>query len=312
MKLTLPLLISTLALSPACTDSDPTPAEKAETAFWTAMNGPSYDQSQAVSDQLAAVVAKDSKDSRSLELYGAVNLWRAAEAGRAGSGAPQIAMQSAPIAYQAMGGALQAEPDNAFRTGFFGIMQIDADPTSEMGVAQGEGLIAQATGEQPTFGSVLQLVSRELELPASSPHFQGAVASAWQWFDTCYPGIDHTNPTLQPYLGKVVTTGWGRFCWETERAPHALHAILLRMGDALTKQNQLGAAAVMYQNVQLLEDHPILAGNTPWPYDSVAADRLAHLQDRAASYADPDPTKWAPVGYPPPYSCSVCHGRSGQ
>ena len=318
-----PLVFGAALAAAACSSSssdstpaaaEPTPAERAEATFWTAFNTPDYGQSQAAVDQLSAVHDQDPSNLRNTTLLGAASLWRVAESGRARDQAGAVAQASGPAAFQAMSEVHQRDPSNTFATGFLGIMMFDTafPKQDEPSMQQGEALMAQAAAEQPTFGLALPLVSAALQDAPGSPRLQHAIDSGWKLLDACIgTTLDRKNPDISPYLGKAVQDGWARFCWETKRAPHSLRYVQMLMGDALLKQGDVATARVFYANAKMLGSHAFFDGQPAWPHEDALDERLgSDLDARAATFATPDRSKWAPVGAPAPFACTMCHGST--
>jgi hypothetical protein len=92
-------------------------------------------------------------------------------------------------------------------------------------------------------------------------------------------------------------------CSNAGLAPHNAEGALLLFGDVYAKGGDLATARAWY----VLARGAGRAGETPWPFQALADDRVANAAARVALYQDADPANDPPVVGMGAEACAVCH-----
>jgi len=292
---------------------------KAEDRFWTAMGSGDWAKTEELATTFKTLREKDPNDVRAVTMQALTNLWRVAESDRLDN--PQqmqaIAQGAGPVLMDSFKVAHEKDPNNAVLTSFYAIFSIDFGTNLKNPglVAQGRGLFAQAKAADAITGDAFHMLTLR-NVPPSSPDFDAGLEAGWEWVDLCQKSkIDREAPDFEGWLGKIAEIddfkGGRKFCGDTEKAPYAMRDMLLTLGDALVAKGKIEPARRAYLATHVLRDKPMVAA-PPWPHADAIESRLTEdLSVRAKSYADPDPAKWAPMGTNP-WSCTVCHSKSGK
>jgi hypothetical protein len=276
----------------------PTAAQLVEQRLFDAMKADDYGAAGDIVADLGELRETVPDDDRNTFVHAAANLWWIAEADRAADGEePNIGLAIGAI-QDSFGIVIEhGGPDTAAATGFLGTFLAD----SRIDFDRGADLVDESAVDAPEFGLFLTMFIRRYA-PAADPLTEEAVAAGFALFDTCAGAtIDRDDPDFSAYVAPPTTDARKRFCFGSERVRHGYEGAWLLFGDILVKSGRTGAAHRAYENAMLGANY------ASWPHKPALEERLgADLEDRAASYEDPDPANWAPVG-DPPAGCTLCH-----
>lgn len=272
-------------------------------AFWVAFLAEDYAALPELTAGLDAAAMEQPDDPEIALIRAHAHLWRLAEFERDPSQGGAVQAMSAMAAIAAFGTARELAPDDARIPCWLGIVEINTGTVigDAAMIAQGHADVDASVEGFPEFSLFCRMLEHEND-PYDSPEFALAVDALWQTLDLCYDeAVDRTAPELSGYLDQQTEEGSKRVCWNLHpKAVHNWQGFLLHAGDVIAKSGDAEVAAILYEDALLLDWRS-------WQHQDLIEDRLAEVVDRAASYADADPTNDAEIGSGI-YNCAMCHG----
>ena len=288
----------------AAPDASIEPGSEARRRFRDVFETQRFHELPAVLDELRAANAASPHDHDTVLTIGLAGMWGALEWRRDPSQGPLVGARMTE-AIGALSEAMALRPGDHRINGWLGPLLIGA--SQQTGDAnqleQGLALLSAGVAAYPEFN----LFSHSLvfqQSPVGSAEFQSAIDAYYHTLDVCFGPVDPANPDITPYLANATTVGVDRVCWNGPLQLHNFEGYFLSMGDALAKAGRVPAARVAYTNATRLPSYET------WPYRTVLADRLATLGERAALYADADPTNDPPLIAQTEHQCGSCHART--
>ena len=265
-----------------------------EAAFWDTLWGDADRQDEALS-LLQRASAEDPLDARSLFLEGMLRLYRF---GRAVTNYPDATPEQAievdgaqaafdravPLLWNGVAGDSRALGFSAGTHFVQGVLHGDPEV-----VDQARREMAEAAAANPLFNTFIPIGTAP---PIASPA-DAAYTEVLRLIDEYFPVVARQCGTQE------------EICFNAGMAPHNLEGTLAMFGDVYAKGQRLEQARVFYQQAITLGEP------SGWRPEFVAStrDRLATLADRAARWADADPSNDPPLLGIANATCGYCHYR---
>lgn len=281
--------------------------------FWSVYHGNDYDGIPQVQEQLQAAIQSDPNNPTLYALLGATHFWHIGEAKRDPIPNDPAQATDMPDAVDLFGKALKLDYytrhpigyiNDDHLPGYLGITTVHLgqfENDSDL-IAKGDHILDFAVYQFPEFNNFNRWAAH-LTDGKDSDTYKKALNSLWQAIDNCAGNpIDRNNPDIGPYLNLVTNVGRKKACWwENDIAPYAFEGIMLNLGNGLVKAGQIEQAKIVFANARYAKNY------TSWPYRKYLEQEMnSNLYERAAMYADNDPTKDPPLAVPD-RSCSYCH-----
>jgi hypothetical protein len=273
------------------------PAAEGEALFWEVLLGddPSDDAQLKALDLLTKGTNKNSKDGRSPFLCGMMNLYRYGHfldpAGRP-TAAARASIDAAADAFQVAGPRLWDGTNGDSRVpGFI------AAATFTQGYAHGhEDLMNQGIADLQTaievnaFFNVFDLIPVLQALPASDPRWQQAYDDVITYLE---------DPATLACVGTQP-----EICNNAGFAVHNTGGSLVLFGDVYAKAGNAEQASYWYSLAKAIGGL-----ESPWPFQSLADQRVLDVDNRIARYQDADPDNDDPLVGVGAETCATCHQR---
>jgi len=254
-------------------------ADDALAFFWEAFQRAPQHRDAAVARLAARALAADAT-AREVLTAGLVHLWCVAE----GGGEPVQRHVHAVLAEHWLARAAAADPADTRIAGWRAsaaqaIADLEHDAAGQ--AAAVAELVALARAE-PCFHSV-PLAIATFDLPRTDPRFRAA--------------LDAMNAAF--------ACGDARAGQDHPRWPHNVAAFLVALADCRLKAGDVAGAELALVVAEAR------ASTARWPHRALLDERLATLPERAARYADADPSNDPPFALQGGVlSCGACHAAS--
>lgn len=164
--------------------------------------------------------------------------------------------------------------------------------------AEGMGDLAKGIEIFPSYSHFLRALA-SAESPADSDDFTAVLPELQAVVDTC--GIQQNADGSTGYLKGPLPSAL-RVCNDDGIVPHVWEGFMLNYGDLLLKGGKSAdEARAMYGNAKLAPRFD------KWPFAAALQDRIDHAEDRAALYADGDPSNDPKIWMQDGHVCTGCH-----
>jgi hypothetical protein len=314
----------------------------AEVLFWDVFSHQQHARIPEVIAALEKATRAEPGNARLVLLLGVTHMWAVAEVGVAHTRDSAKEAQAGIAALERYHAMAPGDPrvptwEGPLLAGAgFGmqprIAQLPDGPEKAALAKRSQDLIAQALAlldggvvAEPRFNLFGRFITTGL-LPRNTERFHQAVSdvSAFQEarlgakLDPERPDItpflkadspcDPAHPPPWPFeaLSEQTTFRRDPKCWNSWKTPFEYEGAWLYMGDILLKGGRAAAARVTYQNGQKLTSY------SQWPYAVILEDRLSHLDELAAKFADQDPSNDPELVIRAPANCLICHASPHQ
>lgn len=270
------------------------PAAIGQAAFYRALGGvPETAEAQAAEEarayqQLSAAVAQNADDGWSWFLLGMYHLLQVGRVLTDYDNPGEVVIQEAGLAREALDRAVPLLPDDDRIPGFRGAATytlgvVSRDPGL---IALGLAQLDEAIALNPLFNSFSYLGTVAAATRPGDPLFARAIAYLEAGLASgCSPATDPRN------------------CGNEGRAAHNLQGSFMLFGDLLAKAGRVAEARNFYG---LALGFP---GIETYRFADLITARLDSLDERAARWADADPTNDPTLIGAGPEACAYCHFR---
>ncbi|HVW28753.1 MAG TPA: hypothetical protein VHC69_25480 [Polyangiaceae bacterium] len=191
-------------------------------------------------------------------------------------------------------------PDDDRAPAFGGLAKVVIGNITSNTDLQAEGMSDIEKGIQifPAYSHFLRALA-SAESPAGSDAFAVVLPEMQAVLDTCGAKTDASGGAVYP-KGPLPTEL--RPCNDEGIVPHVWEGFLLNYGDLLLKAGKSAdEARAMYEGAKAAPRFD------EWPYASTLQDRIDDADDRAALYADSDPSNDPKIWMQDGHICTGCH-----
>jgi hypothetical protein len=275
------------------------PADDAVLRAYEALTAGDRDKATRVIADLDDAVAKDPSYGRATFYSAIMRFWRFGDQIALPSTANDV-LAEATTMIDRFRKAQALLPDDDRAPAFGGLAKVIIGNISSDAAMRSEGMSDIDHGIEifPSYSHFLRALA-SAESPPSSDDFKAVMPEMQAVVDTC--GIRPNAAGDYAYLEGPLPSAL-RVCNDDGIVPHVWEGFLINYGDLLLKAGKgADAARAAYEGAKLA---PRFA---QWPFASALQDRIDHVGDRAALYADADaandPALWMQAGH----ICTGCH-----
>jgi hypothetical protein len=288
--------------SPASASSPTKPAGASDDSVtskaYAALTAGAQDQVTQLIADVDDAVAKNPSDGRAM-LYSAImRFWQLGEEiDLPPTSAEELTLVKTMIDRFRKAQSMLPNDDRA--PAFGGLAKVIIGKATSDSSMQAEGLSDIDHGIQifPVYSNFLRALASAESPPGSDdfaavmPHLQAAV-------DDC--GVQDSAGKFKYIDGPLPAEQ--RACNDVGIVPHVWEGFFINYGDLLLKAGKgADAARAAYEGVKLAPRFD------KWPFASALQDRIDHVADRAALYADSDPSNDPKIWMQDGHICTGCH-----